>query len=303
MSILAIDIGGTSIKSNLYAEDGTSQDAFQERTTRIDYRAGTNGILEQVADLVEEYAAKHVVEGVAISSAGVIDPKKGEVTYSGYTIPGYRGTNFKEAIESRFGFCCSVENDVNCAALGEYWLGAGRGSQSLVCLTIGTGIGGSILLDGHTWYGHSYSAGEVGYIKVQGRNWQDVASTTALCRHYGQLIGEEKVDGKQILEAYQKGEAEALEAVGSFVAYFAEGLLPLLYLYNPECLLLGGGIMTQSALLLPKIERKMGELLEDSHFLPAKIRPAQLGNEAGRLGAVYKFLEDNQLPIPFGFRG
>lgn len=304
MNILSIDIGGTSIKSDIYSEKGISQNAFQEMPTRIDHQAGTNGILDQVKELIACYLLDWYLNGVAISSAGVIDPISGIVVYSGYTIPGYTGINFKEEIQSCFDLCCSIENDVNCAALGEYWLGAGEGSRSLVCLTIGTGIGGAILMDGEPWRGHSHSAGEVGYMKVQGGNWQDVASTTALCKHYEQLTGLTDIDGKMILSDYRSGGSAAAVALSTFIDHFCEGLLSIIYLCNPERIVLGGGIMKQSNLMLPKIEAKLAVMIESPFFLPISILPAQFGNEAGRVGAVKKFLKEYVVDTPTAhFRG
>lgn len=291
MKIVSIDIGGTGIKSDLYDEFGQSLAAMREVATQVDLAAGTNNILAQVLELVATYQDEYQLDGVAISSAGVIDPVAGKVIYSGYTIPGYIGTAFKDEVETEFQVPCWVENDVNCAALGEYWRGAATGTRSAVCLTIGTGVGGAILLDGAIWHGKSFAGGEVGYIPVDGHNWQDLASTTALCRDYEKRTGLTGATGKTVMQAYREGEEAAIIAVDRFVDYFCRGLMPVLYLINPEKVIIGGGIMHQQAILLPKIKASIAELLQNAFFLPDEVAAASLGNEAGRVGAVYHFLQ------------
>lgn len=291
LKILSIDIGGTGIKSDVYSQSGQSFGDLREIPTVVDHASGTNKILEQVLALVESYNQTYSLDGVAISSAGVIDPIAGRVVYSGYTIPGYIGTEFKRQIEEQFHLPCFVENDVNSAALGEYWLGAAKSNKSAVCLTIGTGIGGAVLLDGTIWHGKSFAGGEVGYIPVNGQNWQDLASTTALCQDYENRTGESGVTGKIVMQAYRDGNEAAKQAVEQFVDYFCKGLLPVLYLFNPEKVIIGGGIMQQHEILIPKIKHKLGQLLQNQFFLPDEIVPTFFGNESGRIGAVYHFLK------------
>ncbi|MGP6139932.1 ROK family protein [Jeotgalibaca sp. A127] len=295
MKILSIDIGGMGIKSDIYSQNGQALGDFKEMPTVVDHAAGTNNILEQVLVLVEAYSQSYELDGVAISSAGVIDPVAGKVIYSGYTIPGYIGTEFKQQIEAQFNIPCFVENDVNSAALGEYWLGAAKGSKSAVCLTIGTGIGGAILLDGTIWHGKSFAGGEVGYLPVNGHNWQDLASTTALCQDYENRTGRADMTGKIVMQAYRNGDEAANQAVNQFVGNFCCGLLPVLYLFNPEKVIIGGGIMQQQDILIPKIQHKLRQQLQNKFFLPDELVAASFGNESGRIGAVYHFLKMQEL--------
>ncbi|MGX7372258.1 ROK family protein [Aerococcus sanguinicola] len=233
------------------------------------------------------------MDGVAISSAGVIDSKRGEVIYSGYTIPAYQGSNFKQAIEADLGLPMSILNDVNAAAYGEFWLGDYASDASLICLTIGTGVGGAVLIDGKIHFGRKFSAGEVGYLPLGEDRFQDLASTTALCQSYAGLTGRDRVTGLDVFAAYQAGDAKADQAIGQFTSSLAQGLLPMIYLLNPDAIILGGGVMAQSDILLPKIKQALAEWIESDFFLPESIEAASLGNEAGRLGAVYHFLKEH----------
>lgn len=292
LKILSIDIGGTTIKSDLYNESGVSLNVFQETPTQINHNQKTNNIINQVLEIISNYINQKNIDGITISSAGVINAKSGEVAYSGYTIPGYTNTKFKEKIEKEFTIPCYVENDVNCMALGEYWLGAAENSKSVLCLTIGTGIGGSIILDGEILNGHSFSAGEVGYIPVKDNNWQDIASTSSMVRHYEKITNETNVDGRKIFEAYDSGNVNAIKVINRFVNNFSDGLLSGIYLINPERIVIGGGIMDRDDILLPKIIEKLTKKIENDYFLPKEIYSAQLGNEAGRIGAIYNFLKN-----------
>lgn len=294
MKILAIDIGGTTIKSDLYDANGHSLGKFREEATAVSIEDQTNGILDQVLALVDTYqAVGGSLDGVAISSAGVIDSQAGKVVYSGYTIPAYQGTDFRQAIEAGRGLPLSILNDVNAAAYGEFWQGDYATDASLVCLTIGTGVGGAVLIDGKIHFGRQFSAGEVGYLPVGPDRFQDVASTTALCRNYAAMTGQDHVTGRDVFAAYQRGDAQADQAIGQFTEALAQGLLPMVYLLNPDAIILGGGVMAQADILLPKIKQALVERIESDFFLPERIVAASLGNEAGRLGAVYHFLQEH----------
>ncbi|WP_025728671.1 ROK family protein [Atopobacter phocae] len=295
MHILAIDIGGTTIKTDIYNQDGHSMDCFGEIPTPINMDEGSNQILETVLELVGDSIAflsnqNKTLTGIAISSAGVVDPIQGKIIYAGYTIPGYIGTDFKAAIEAAYHLPCTILNDVNAAAYGEFQKGDFSADSTVACLTIGTGIGGAVIVNGALHHGHHFSAGEVGYLPINGQRFQDIASTTAMCKYYESLTGKEEVNGKIIFEAYQANDHAAIETIEWFTKNFAEGLLPIIYLLNPDSIILGGGIMHQHVILLPMIEKQLQSVIENESFLPKEIMPAQFGNEAGRLGAYYYFL-------------
>ncbi|EHJ56381.1 hypothetical protein HMPREF9318_01039 [Streptococcus urinalis FB127-CNA-2] len=292
--IIGIDIGGTSIKAELFDANGQSQSKLKEIKTPIDYHKQTNDILNAVKQLVQSFLKEETqIEGIAISSAGVIDSEKGKVVYSGPTIPNYKGTNLKDEIEKTFKIKCEVENDVNCAALGEMWKGAGRTSHSFICITVGTGIGGAIILNQTLWRGFQHCAGEVGYIPVSDKTWQDLASTSSLVSDYEQLTKKNNSNGKLIFAAYEAGEESAQKVIKQLVDNLTKGLLPLLYIINPEAIIFGGGIFERKEILLPLIEEALASQLQDNFFKPDHIFGAELGNKAGRLGAVYHFISKN----------
>ncbi|HGS1112536.1 TPA: ROK family protein [Streptococcus pneumoniae] len=291
MKIIGIDIGGTTIKADLYDEFGTSLNHFKEIETIIDYDLGTNQILNQVCDLIGEYTLNHSIDGVGISTAGVVNANTGEIIYAGYTIPGYIGVNFTAEIEKRFGLYTFVENDVNCAALGELWKGQAKDKKNVVMVTIGTGIGGSIIVNGQIVNGFNYTAGEVGYIPVGNSDWQSKASTTALIHLYQKKSLKTNQTGRTFFTDLRSGDKVAEETFEIFVENLTKGLLTISYLLNPEILILGGGILDSKDILLPEIQSSLAKNAMDNRFLPKNFVAATLGNEAGRIGAVKNFLD------------
>lgn len=291
MKIIGIDIGGTTIKADLYDDFGTSLNQFKEIETIIDYDLGTNQILNQVCDLIGEYILNYSIDGVGISTAGVVNANTGEIIYAGYTIPGYIGVNFTSEIEKRFGLSTFVENDVNCAALGELWKGQAQDKKNVVMVTIGTGIGGSIIVNGQIVNGFNYTAGEVGYIPVGNSDWQSKASTTALIHLYEKKSLKTNQTGRTFFTDLSSGDKVAKETFEIFVENLTKGLLTISYLLNPEILILGGGILAKKDILLPEIQSSLAKNAMDNRFLPKNVVAATLGNEAGRIGAVKNFLD------------
>lgn len=288
MNILTFDIGGTAVKSAVYDETGKQQLRSAPMKTAVS--ADSNNILAQVLAHIQTLRRSRDIHGVAIASAGVIDPVCGEVVYAGPTIPGYTGTPLKAAVEQECGLPCSVENDVNAAALGESWLGAGKNSPSIFCITVGTGVGAAVILNGRLWHGDNFCAGEIGYCPTDtGASLQECASAVALLQDYQRRTGN-TVDGKTLFARAEAGEQQANAAIDHFIDTLSRGLLPAVYLFAPQTLLIGGGIAEQR-LLEDKIRRALSNNIQAPRFMPRHIRCATLGNQAGMLGALRHFLQ------------
>ncbi|MET3557646.1 putative NBD/HSP70 family sugar kinase [Streptococcus rupicaprae] len=291
---VAIDIGGTQIKYGLIDETGTILEDY-----KIDTEAHLGGpaILDKVGQIVGTYQAEHELIGVGISSAGMIDPDKGEIFYAGPQIPNYAGTNFKATIELEFGLPCEAENDVNCAGLAESQVGATRGASVAVCLTIGTGIGGSLLLDGKVFHGFSNSACEVGYIHLPDGAFQDLASTTALVTEVAKQVDEpvSNWSGLRIFDEAKSGNDVCLAAIDRMVDYLGQGIANICYVTNPEIVVLGGGIMAQREFLEERIKAALKRHLVSSIADKTRIVFAQNENVAGMLGAYYHFRQKQRV--------
>ena len=299
MYYICIDIGGTSIKYGVLSEKG---EIFIDGTVSTKVTEKENFILSDVKKLVrnilDEYR-NYEIKGICVSTAGVVNPEKGEIAYAGPTIPKYTGTKIKEELEKEFSISCEVENDVNCAGLGEYWKGAGKGSKSMVCLTIGTGIGGSVILDGKLLNGIGYTAGEIGYMDVNGSYIQNIASSRYLVEKV-QKEKEEKegitdaITGVDIFELAKKGDEICIAGINEIISNLAVGVRNIIYLLNPEVIVIGGGITAQKEYLEEKIRKEVNDGMISDMFRKTRIELAQQRNQAGLLGALYNFLNKNK---------
>jgi len=299
MYYICIDIGGTSIKYGVLSEKG---EIFIDGTVSTKVTEKENFILSDVKKLIrnilDEYR-NYEIKGICVSTAGVVNPEKGEIAYAGPTIPKYTGTKIKEELEKEFSISCEVENDVNCAGLGEYWKGAGKGSKSMVCLTIGTGIGGSVILDGKLLNGIGYTAGEIGYMDVNGSYIQNIASSKYLVEKV-QKEKEEKegitdaITGVDIFELAKKGDEICIAGIDEIISNLAVGVRNIIYLLNPEVIVIGGGITAQKEYLEEKIRKEVNDGMISDMFRKTRIELAQQGNQAGLLGALYNFLNKNK---------
>lgn len=285
---VGIDIGGTNIKYGVIDENGNILET-SERPTEA-YKGGLS-IMDKVKEIVYSLKGNYKIEGICVSTAGMVCPKEGKILYAGPTIPNYIGVEIKKILEEEFNIPCMVENDVNSAALGELWLGACQGKKSMACITVGTGIGGAIVLDGKVVHGFTNSAGEIGYMIVDGNEIQKVASTTALVNNVANRKGVDpsNLNGKEIIKGYENGDVICIEEVIKIADVIAHGISNIVYLFNPEVVVLGGGIMAREDILKPLIEKSLKKYLIESVYKNTNIQFAKLKNTAGMIGAVYNF--------------
>ncbi|HEP1624799.1 ROK family protein [Streptococcus pyogenes] len=295
---LAIDIGGTAIKYGLISETG---DLLEKEEMATEAYKGGSSILEKVKGLVKTYQDQMDLAGVAISSAGMVNPDKGEIFYAGPQIPNYAGTQFKKEIEETFGLPCEVENDVNCAGLAEAISGSAKDYPVALCLTIGTGIGGCLLFNSQVFHGSSHSACEVGYLHLSDGQFQDLASTTALVQEVALAYGDDisQWDGRRIFEQAKAGDAICIAAISKQVDYLGQGIANICYVVNPNVVVLGGGIMAQKDYLADKLKTALDSYLVSSLAKKTQLKFASHGNNAGILGAYYHFKQKNERSCSF----
>lgn len=285
---VSVDIGGTSIKYGLLNEHGEFLQKAQMDTEAV---KGGSHILQKVKSIVGEYLEQYKASGVCISTAGMVNCEKGEIFYSGELIPNYTGTQFKKEIEAEFGITCEVENDVNCAGLAEYISGAAQGSSSAVCLTVGTGIGGCIILDGKVFHGFSNSACEIGYMHMDDTDFQTLGASSILSKNVAKAKWQspEKWPGVRIFEEAKKRDVICNREIDRMADILAKGTANICYVLNPEVVVFGGGIMAQKDFLKPKIQKALERQLKPVIYEQTRIAFAKHGNDAGMLGAFYNF--------------
>lgn len=288
---ICLDIGGTAIKYGLADSRGRlfNKDSIPDKIATD----GVDAFLDQILGLISSYQKYFKIQGAAISMAGMVNPQTGEMMHAAAHFPGLTGVNLMQLVTSRLHLPCRVENDVNCAALGEYWHGQGKGAKSMFCLTFGTGIGGAFILDGKLWTGCSCTAREVGYAKLGGRTrWEDAASVSALVEKAAKLKGVEPstLNGKIICEQVRHGDKALHRLLRETVHQWATGIAGICYILNPERVILGGGIMAQQELLEPMLKDSLKKELIPLIYDRTTVAFAQLGNDAGLIGALYNFL-------------
>lgn len=283
-----IDIGGTMIKYGLVDETGN---ILQQEMRPTEAHLGGSGILQKVEEIIDSFIAKHSITGIALSSAGMVDPDKGEIFYAGPQIPNYAGTQFKKVLEEKYKIPCEIENDVNCAGLAEVMAGVAKNSRVTLCLTIGTGIGGCILIGESIFHGYSNSACEVGYMHMEGQEFQQLGATTALIQKVAERKDENISDwnGYRIFEAAKAGDEICMTAIDEMIDVLITGIANICYVINPQIVVLGGGIMGQEEYLSRLMTTALKARLVPSLAENTTLAFAKYQNNAGLLGAFYHF--------------
>ena len=212
-------------------------------------------------------------------------------------IPNYAGTQFKKTLEEMFQVPCEVENDVNCAGLAENRSGAAKGAKVALVLTIGTGIGGCIVIDGKVFHGFSNSACEVGYMHMDDSDFQTLGAASILTKKVAEWKGEQENiwDGYHIFEEAKRGDELCNRAIDEMCDVLGKGIANICYVINPEIVVLGGGIMAQEEFLKDRIKAAMDKYLVSSIAKHTKLAFAKHQNDAGMLGAFYNFCNARHL--------
>lgn len=283
--IAVFDIGGTSIKYGVLKETKTLNFIHKNEVETNAKELGGKGVIDKVCELINHLKKTYDINGIAISSAGVVNSKDGSIIYANENIPNYTGMKIKKLIEEKFQIPCTIENDVNCAALGEYTYGKNTISHSAFVLTIGTGIGGSLINNGIIYHGSSFLAGEIGYMLIDNKPFEHIASTSYLISLVESKTNETNLDGRIIFERYKNNDIICIEAVHSLCNNLAKGISNCVYLLNPEAIILGGGIMKQETILRPVIEKYLKQYLNNTFYDSFQLIFASLGNQAGMAGA------------------
>lgn len=297
MFIVAIDIGGTEIKYGLVDENGNIL-----YSSKIDTEAkkGKEELLKKIFNIIENYQMKNLISGIAISTTGQVDGKLGKVVGGTDLIPGWIGTDVVKILEKKYLVPVIIENDVNSAAVGEMWLGAGKNDNNFLCLTIGTGIGGGIILNRELFLGEGSVAAEFGHIQIEKNGkecacgkkgcYQKYASTTALLDFVHEELGI-KINGLEFFQRVKNGNKIENEILIKWIDYLCDGLSSLIYIFNPKKIILGGGISKQGDFLKDIIIENLSKKLMKNYLEILEIKMAELGNDAGLLGATYILLK------------
>ncbi|CBG90926.1 ROK family protein [Citrobacter rodentium] len=280
---IGFDVGGTHIKHGVIDENGNELTSGE-----FDTPDDKQSFKEQWKAVVDACRKEHEIVAIGVSFPGHINTHTGQAAKAG-ALDYLDDVNLCELFAELTDLPVTAENDANCAALGERWRGAGRDYESFVCITIGTGIGGGIVMDGELYRGSHYRAGEFGVIPVgnNGEYMHEVASASGLmkaCRR-ALALPENEMPGGEELFARMESDVHLREAIEEWAHFLARGVYSVISMFDPQAVLIGGGISEQKKIYA--LMDKYLQRFEEWEALKVPILPCELGNQAGRLGAVW----------------
>ncbi len=290
MKIMAFDVGGTAIKFGLVDENFEILVSGEVPTNT--YKDTDNMVVSALDAKLAEYAGQF--DAIGISTAGQVDFANGVINDGVGNIPNYNHSNLRGVFEAKYNVPVAVDNDVNCAAIGEAQFGAARGESDFLCLTYGTGVGGCIYINGDVYRGSKYAGGEFGHMATHkdGRPCTcgriGCYEAYAACRVFTNSVSErmgKKMTGREIFKEENLKNPIIIEEIDKWEDEIALGLRNLCYIFNPSLIVLGGGIMSED-LLIGHIREKVDAQLEPN-YKHVRIEKAQLRNKAGTLGAAW----------------
>ncbi len=304
---IGIDIGGTKVAAGVVDPDGNVVD----RTRRDTPSTSPTEVEDTIADIVRELRSRHYVVGVGIGAAGFVDITRSTVLFAPHL--AWRHEPLRDAVQRRIGMAVVVENDANAAAWAEFRFGAAQREEDLVCITLGTGIGGAIMLGGHLYRGRHGMAGEFGHMQVVPGGhrcecgnrgcWEQYASGNALVREARDMattgsplvqpllaeagVAPAEITGPMVSEAARHGDPAAQELIGEVGQWLGVGMAGLAAALDTGLFVVGGGVSAAGELLLAPARESYRRTLTGRGFRSeARIVRAHLGNEAGLVGAA-----------------
>ncbi len=311
MYYLGIDLGGTHIAAGLVTPEGKiiHQGSIMTQREREYPEIIKDMALLSKKLLTEAQIAHTEIKGVGIGSPGIPDNERGLIVYANNL--NFKNVPLRAEFQKYLNLPVYIENDANCAALAESIIGAARDAVHSVTITLGTGIGGGIVIERKIYSGFNYSASELGHmvINLQGEActcgrlgcWEAYASATALIRQTRQaaqnnphsllntLVSGDlgKINAKTVFDAAQKEDSTALAVLQQYQIYLAEGLINIINILQPEVIVIGGGVCAQGEYLLAPVRKMIAVGVYSKDILQTEIKVAELGNEAGIVGAAF----------------
>ena len=307
---IGIDLGGTAIKMGICSSQGKIIGDFQKPTPKDrNYLTLLSVMVEMVQELLDQTGApRESLRGVGIGVPALLNVRTGFV-YEMVNL-GMKNIAFKQELEQALQLPCFLDNDANTAAAGEKWLGAGRGSQHVFCITLGTGIGGGLILGGNIYHGSDGLAGEIGHVVVRPETGRQCACGNIGCleteasasavEFYGTEVAKQgktllteiwkrtgNVTAQDVFQTSQKGDKKSQGIVDQAAYYMGLTLAQVSTILYPEKIIIGGGMSQAGEALLQPIRSYFMKYTLSQISKTVKIVPAELGNRAGWLGAAW----------------
>lgn len=295
MYYIVFDIGGTAIKYSIMTDKGEMIESYSCNTPE----QGKGKTQKILLDIINEFKYKYQLEGVAMSVPGGIDDD-GYIHFMGQ-VTDLEGMYLNKYIKEHTGLDAAYDNDVNCVAMAEKYMGNAVNNKNFVCITIGTGIGGGVFINNQLYRGHRGMAGEFGINILEHRlsqlksigdkSFSKLGSTYNLISRVNK-VKQSQLDGIGVFKLAQEGDKEVQNLIEDFYFSLAIGIHNIVYNFAPEKVLLGGGVSARPD-LIEKIEEKLILLNEDIlNFV--ELDTCKFQNESGKVGALYNFLNRNK---------
>jgi len=279
-NFLAFDLGGSSIKYGVYDEVGkTICHGGEAQGHRMDLKK----IMESIDTIVQKYPD---ISGIGISVPGLINKNTKIISYGG-AIEALHDVDLRRMLKDKYNLPVEIENDANCAALAEYWIGAGRGCENIICITIGTGIGGGLVLNGKLYRGSHNFAGEFGLIFTHGDGKENFGyAATGKLLERASAADRGIKNGKDFFSALSN--PDIMEIYWDWIDKLAKGVYGLCIALDPDKVLLGGGVSARK-----EIYGDIMKVIDEIAYYPYEwvVEPCTFGNDAGKIGAVYNLLQ------------
>ncbi|BFH64519.1 ROK family protein [Paenibacillus azoreducens] len=311
-AVIGVDLGGTKIATGMLDQTGSLLERSQKATAGLQ---SSEEVIATIVDTITEVRGRQEIAGVGVASPGMVDSRSG-VILNGVNLPDWDGISLQAELERRLGISVRLINDANAAAWGEYVYGAGRGSQSMVYVTLSTGIGSGLVLDGRLYTGASSFAGELGHTVINpdgiqcgcGQNgcWETYSSGTAIARLAREAIAAAgtqslmtaladkegtAVSAKHVFEAAGAGDEIAQKTMEHVIHYTGLGLMNIIHSFNPDCIVIGGGVSRAGDAFFAPLIRKTEELILEPYRGTCTIKPAELRDDVGIIGAAALFVD------------
>lgn len=294
MNYLAIDIGGTDVKVAIINAEGIVQNRMRCPTPRTSYE----DLMTCLDECVQWGLGVSTLAGIALSQPCVTDAQSGEAISEGALIY-IKNQNPAKDLENRYGIPTAAENDGNCAALAELWIGGAKDLNHIALIVSGTGIGGAVVINREIISGHKLFSGEFGMIitehSAEGRpmTWSECGSTQALVKQYAALmdVEESSLNGKIVFDRADAGDLLAKQCVDQYFKRFAIGIHNIQHVYDPELILIGGAVSARVD-FLHQLHEKMTKLYSQMDGLMSQpdIAICACGADANLIGAVYHLI-------------
>ncbi len=320
---IGIDIGATNIKAGIINSDGK---IILKKSILTEAQKGgqtvLKNIMETISKLIKENKSSEKIVSIGIGTPGLVDQKMGGVQDGAHNIPGWEGIPFKGKVSKEFNLPTFIDNDANMVTLGEFRFGVGQGTKNMVCLTLGTGIGGGIIKDGKLFHGSENYAGHIGHmsISIKGRKCkcgsygclEAYASATAIVSRTISAIKKgqktlltklvnnnlNKISAQMITEMAKKGDNLCSEVIKETGKYLGVGIANIINILNPELVVLAGGVAKAGNILLNPTIYTAQQYSISYAFKSAKIVIGKLEEAAGIIGAGIYSLENINLYHP-----